>query len=131
MADEAGPDRGVNPVLAGATGVCPYCGDGPLFNGYLSIADACEACGRSFALEDIGDGPVAFIILIVGFAVVIPALIVEATMGWPIWLHMLIWLPLALILCLALLRPFRGVMLALQLANKAQEARLEEDGGAP
>ncbi|MDO9249213.1 MAG: DUF983 domain-containing protein, partial [Phenylobacterium sp.] len=41
----------------------------------------------------------------------------------PIWLTMVIWLPITLFLCLGLLRPFKGVMLAAQFANKASEAR--------
>jgi uncharacterized protein (DUF983 family) len=40
----------------------------------------------------------------------------------PVWLHMIIWLPLTAILCLVLLRPFKGVMLALQFHHRASEA---------
>ena len=35
---------------------------------------------------------------------------------------MIIWLPLTAILCLGLLRPFKGVMLALQFHHRASEA---------
>ena len=38
------------------------------------------------------------------------------------WLHLIIWLPLAAILSLALLRPFKGVMLAMQFHHRASEA---------
>ena len=41
----------------------------------------------------------------------------------PIWLHLVLWLPATLIVCLALLRPMKGLMLAAQFKNKASEAR--------
>ncbi len=119
-------DSAPNPVSAGLRRRCPRCGEGHLFRGFLKFDSACEACGLDYAAEDVGDGPVAFIVLIVGFAVVIPALLVEVAYGWPIWLHMIVWLPLVVILCLALMPPFKGVMFALQYRNKAEEGRLED-----
>src|SRR5690606_1105713 len=91
----------INPVVAGLRCRCPRCGRGRLFRGFLKFAPACESCGLDYRAEDVGDGPVAFIVLIVGFAVVIPALVIEVAYGWPVWLHMLVWLPLVVILCLA------------------------------
>ncbi len=41
---------------------------------------------------------------------------------WPIWLELVVWLPLGLFVCLALLRPFKGVLVALQFHHKASEA---------
>jgi uncharacterized protein (DUF983 family) len=40
-----------------------------------------------------------------------------------ILLHLVVWLPLTLVVCLGLLRPMKGVMLAAQFMNKASEAR--------
>ena len=56
---------GVNPVLAGVTCRCPNCGEGPLFQGFLTVAPQCEACGFDLRKADSGDGPAVFIILIV------------------------------------------------------------------
>jgi len=39
----------------------------------------------------------------------------------PIWLQLLIWLPVAMILMLLLLRPLKGAMVASQYMNKARE----------
>ena len=61
--------------------------------------------------------------MIAGFAVAFSALITEFTIHPPIWVHMLIWLPLTVGLCLGLLRPLKGLMLAAQFMNKASEAR--------
>ena len=113
---------GVNPVLAGLACRCPRCGEGPLFRGFLTVAPECEACGLDLSKADSGDGPAVFIILIVGCIVGFSALITDMAFCPPIWLHLIIWLPLTLILCLALLRPFKGVMIALQFHNRASEA---------
>ena len=114
--------RGPSPFLAGLAGRCPNCGEGPLFEGFLKVAPRCEACGFDLAKADTGDGPAVFVIMIVGFIVAFSALITEIVAHPPIWLHLVLWLPLTLILCLALLRPLKGLMLAAQFANRASEA---------
>ncbi|MCB1885334.1 MAG: DUF983 domain-containing protein [Geminicoccaceae bacterium] len=114
-------ERGVPPLAAGLKGRCPRCGIGPLFAGYLRVSPRCAHCGLNLAAQDSGDGPVAFIILIVGFAILIPALVVEVKVGWPVWLHMAVWLPLTVLLCLALLRPFKAILIALQYRHRRQE----------
>lgn len=115
-----------HPVLAGISNRCPRCGEGRLFAGFLKFADTCESCGLDISAEDAGDGPAVFIILIVGFIVVPLALAFELSVEPPLWLHVVLWLPLALGLCVALLRPFRGVMFTLQWHHSAREARLDE-----
>ncbi|WP_429912565.1 DUF983 domain-containing protein [Glycocaulis sp.] len=116
-----------HPVIAGISGRCPRCGEGRLFSGFLKFADTCESCGLDISAEDAGDGPAVFIILIVGFIVVPLALALELALEPPLWLHVVLWLPLALGLCVALLRPFRGVMFTLQWHHSAREARLDQD----
>ena len=71
---------------------------------------------------DSGDGPAVFIVLVVGVLVCFSALFTEIAFHPPVWVHLVIWLPLATILVLALLRPFKGVMLALQFHHRASEA---------
>ena len=113
---------GVNPVLAGIACRCPKCGEGALFQGFLSVSPECEACGFDLRKADSGDGPAVFIILIVGCIAGFGALITEVSFRPPVWVLLVVWLPLTLILCLALLRPFKGVMIALQFHNRASEA---------
>ena len=115
-----------NPVLAGLRCRCPNCGRGPLFSGYLKVAETCRVCGFDLKAAESGDGPAVFIILIVGFLVGFAALFTEIAYSPPIWLHLVLWLPLALILCLALLRPFKGVMVALQFHHRAAEVRNDD-----
>jgi uncharacterized protein (DUF983 family) len=112
-----------NPLLSGLLGRCPNCGEGYLFEGFLKVAPRCEACGYDLAKADSGDGPAVFVILIAGFLVAFSALITEIAVHPPVWVHLVLWLPATLIVCLVLLRPMKGVMLAAQFKNKASEAR--------
>ncbi len=100
---------------------CPACGQGPLFDGFLHVRAVCDACGADLSGQDSGDGPVAFIILIVGAVVVGLALVVEVRFSPPVWLHLLLWLPLTLILTLALMRPLKGVLIALQYKHRRDD----------
>lgn len=115
-----------NPFLAGLRGRCPNCGEGPLFEGFLRVSPTCGACGFDLARADSGDGPAVFITLIAGFLVAFAALFTEFTLHPPVWVHLVVWLPLTVVVCLALLRPMKGLMLAAQFANRASEARRDE-----
>lgn len=117
----------VSPYSAGLRGRCPRCGEGKLFNGYLELAPRCENCGLDYSFAEAGDGPAVFVILIVGFAVVGSALLVEAYWRPPYWLHALLWLPMLLILTLGLLRPLKGLLVTLQYHHKAEEGRVDRD----
>lgn len=99
-----------------------------MFSGFLKVADRCDACGLDYSAEDAGDGPAVFIIFLVGLIVVPLALVLELAAAPPIWLHLILWLPLSLALCLVFLRPFKATLFALQHRHKASEARLDEDG---
>lgn len=115
----------VNPVTSGLSGRCPRCGQGKLFNGFLSVKKACSACGLDYSFADSGDGPAVFVIMLVGFVVVGLVLFVELSFQPPIWLHLLLWLPLTVALAAAVLRPLKGLMIALQFRHKAEEGRLD------
>ena len=110
-----------NPLLAGAAGRCPNCGEGQLFEGFLRVSPACEACGFDLAAADSGDGPAVFVILIAGLVAAFGALFTMVA-SRSVLLTLVIWLPLTLLLVLALLRPMKGVMLAAQFMNKASQA---------
>lgn len=112
------------PLSTGLRGLCPRCGQGRLFDGYLSVRPACEACGLDFAFADSGDGPAFFVMSIVGVVVVACAMLVEFSYEPPIWLHGLLWLPLTVVLSFAMIRPAKGLMIALQFRHGAEEGRL-------
>lgn len=124
----ASDHHAVSPYGAGLRCRCPRCGKGRLFNGFLELAPCCESCGLDFSFADSGDGPAVFVILIAGFIVVFSAMLVEILWRPPYWLHALLWLPLILLTTLGLLRPAKGLMIALQYHHKAEEGRLDRSG---
>jgi uncharacterized protein (DUF983 family) len=100
---------------------CPACRRGALFEGFLSVRKGCPACGADLSAQDSGDGPAAFITLIVGALVVGAALVSEVMFQPPVWLHLLLWLPLTAALVLALMRPFKATMIALQYKHRPDD----------
>ena len=114
-----------DPVRAGLTGRCPRCGRGQLFDGFLTTAPNCASCGLDFSFIDAGDGPAVFVMLIVGFVVCGLALWVEVVWSPSLLVHFLIWIPLALLLCLPLLRGLKGLLIALQFKHSAAEGRID------
>lgn len=116
----------VSPIVAGLSCRCPRCGKGRLFSGYLTPRPTCESCGLDLALADAGDGPAVFVILIAGAIVCALALYVEVHYEPPYWVHAVIFLPLILATTLGLLRPMKGLAIALQIANDAREGRLDK-----
>lgn len=115
----------VEPFNAGLRGLCPRCGQGRLFDGFLAVARSCNNCQLDYRFADAGDGPAVFVILIIGFIVVGLALWLEVSFGPPMWVHFLLWVPLAILLCLVSLRLIKGVLITLQYANKAEPGRLD------
>lgn len=126
MIDHASSDK--LPIGHGLRGRCPRCGEGRLFQGFLSLRPTCERCGLDYSFADAGDGPAVFVILIGGFIVVFAALITEIVYQPPYWVHAALWLPLILLVTLAPLRLIKGLLIALQYHHKAAEGRLEYRG---
>jgi uncharacterized protein (DUF983 family) len=115
----------ISPYSTGLTGRCPRCGQGKLFHGFIAVNKECDVCGLDFDFADAGDGPAVFVIMIAGFLVVGAALGVELTLAPPFWVHLLVFLPLTLVVCLGMLRPLKGLLIALQYRNRASEGRRE------
>ncbi|TXN84591.1 DUF983 domain-containing protein [Methylobacterium sp. WL8] len=113
------------PISTGLRGRCPRCGEGHLFKGFLTVAPSCEACGLDYGMFDSGDGPAFFVMSIVGIFVVGLALWMEITYQPPMWVHGLVAGSLSVGLSLLLVRPLKGMLLALQYANKAEQGRFE------
>ncbi len=114
--------------MAGLRCACPRCGKGKLFRGFLTIPPRCEVCGLDYGFADSGDGPAVFIMFIAGFIVVGAALVTEVLYHPPYWVHGALWLPLILVVTLGLLRPMKGLMIALQYYHKAAERRFGGTG---
>ena len=114
----------VSPVPAALGNRCPHCGQGRLFRGFLDLAPRCDVCGLDYGFADAGDGPAVFLSFAALVVVVGLALLVDAYFEPPVWLLLLILLPVIFLLCLGLLRPCKAVMIGLQYRNKAEQGRL-------
>lgn len=117
----------VDPVSVGLRGRCPRCGEGALFDGLLTVKPKCSVCGLDYSFADAGDGPAVFVIMIIGFIVVGLALWLEVNYSPALWVHLIMWIPLATILTLGLLRTLKGLLIALQYRNKAAEGQIDRD----
>ncbi|HVF84166.1 MAG TPA: DUF983 domain-containing protein [Sphingomicrobium sp.] len=119
------PINGQQPAAlkAALTGSCPQCGEGRLFAGFVRFAERCSNCGLDFTQFNVGDGPAAFLILIVGAVLVIGALLLDAAAEPPWWVH-LIWLPIGLLLTAGGLRLAKAWLLGAEYRHRAREGRL-------
>jgi len=108
----------LSPVLTGLACRCPRCGRGRLFSGYLVVAERCDSCSLDLRNHDSGDGPAVFVIFALGIIVVPLALWVESAFQPPLWLHAVLWSLAILAGALGLLRPFKGVLIALQYNHR-------------
>jgi uncharacterized protein (DUF983 family) len=116
-ADVALPRRDAwSSLFRGVFGRCPHCGQGKLFRAFLKVTDRCDACGEDFSHQRADDFPAYLVILIVGHILVPIALFVETEYAPPYPVQLAVWLPLALVLSVALLQPVKGAIVGLQWA---------------
>ncbi|MCW5692787.1 MAG: DUF983 domain-containing protein [Pseudolabrys sp.] len=126
----SGPALTGLPIRRGLLGHCPRCGEGRLFDGFLTLRPACDKCGLDYSFADAGDGPAVFVILIGGALVVLAALFTEVVYQPPYWVHAVLWVPLILLVTLAPLRMLKGLLIALQYHHKAAPGQLQRKGDA-
>lgn len=90
------------------------------------MVETCAVCGFDFRRLNTGDGPAVFVMQVAGGVVVFSALGVELAYSPPMWVHLVLWLPLVAVLALGLMRPAKGLMIGLQARNRAAEVRNDE-----
>lgn len=102
-------------------GVCPVCGDGKLYAKLLDVCDKCAACGAELGKHDAADGPAFFVMFIVSILVFFMAMVLEVVATPPLWLHMVVWMPVTIGLSVYLLRIFKAWMIALECRHNTQK----------
>jgi uncharacterized protein (DUF983 family) len=117
----------LNAMSRGFMGRCPNCGQGRLFASFLKTAPHCEHCGEEMHHHRADDLPAYLVVVIVGHIIVGAFMGVEATSNLSTWQHLVIWVPLTIIAALALLRPVKGAVVALQWALYMHGFGGEED----
>jgi uncharacterized protein (DUF983 family) len=126
-------------IKRGLLGKCPSCGEGKLFRAYLKSVDSCAFCGEEMHHHRADDLPAYLAIFIVGHVVVAGFMATDSWLILESWQHLMIWIPITVILSLALLQPIKGGVIGLQWAFRMHgfsgtedEAMLEpigEDAG--
>lgn len=117
-----------NPFRVGVRGLCPRCGEGHLFQGFLKLRPNCEVCGLDYSYADPADGPAFFAMTFACLPSAFFAVWLEAVHQAPYWAHLFTTLPLMLVTLLPPLRPLKGWLVASQYYHKAAEARLIRPG---
>lgn len=106
-------------------GGCPRCGSRSLFAGWVRFADRCRSCDLDFSSFNVGDGPAAFLIFIVGTITVAGALLLDAAVEPPWYVH-LVWIPVAAALTIFGLRFSKAWLLGQEYRHRAREGRIAE-----
>jgi uncharacterized protein (DUF983 family) len=112
-----------SPLVGAIAGCCPRCQSKALFAGWIKFADTCRACGLDFSSFNVGDGPAAFLILIIGAILVAAALVVDGLFTPPLWVH-LIWIPIGIGLTVLGLRWAKALLLTQEYRHRAREGRI-------
>ena len=112
-----------SPLAKALKGSCPRCGQGPLFRGLVRFAPSCRACGLDFDSFNVGDGPAAFLILLVGAILTVAAVVVDLSYSPSWWVH-LVWIPVGLALTLGGLRLAKSWLIAQEFVHRAREGRI-------
>lgn len=101
---------------------CPNCGEGKLFTGFLTVVDRCEHCGEPLSEYE----PELLLALLVGLVVVTVVAIVffiAEIEGWgsPMT-YLTLLVPIAGVVTLLVLRPFKGGLVGLLWASRTGQS---------
>ena len=121
MTDAAPPSL----LQATVQGLCPRCGARSLFAGAARFAPRCPACQLDFASFDVGDGPAAFLILIVGAIIAISAILFDLAFS-PAWYVHLLWIPLMVLLTIGGLRLGKAALMYQIFHHRAGEGKVSK-----
>lgn len=117
--------REVSTVEGALAGRCPRCKSKTLFAGWVRFAPRCRACELDYASFNVGDGPAAFLILVIGAILVGSALAVDGALAPPWWVHLL-WIPIGIGLTIIGLRWGKALLVTQEYLQRAREGRIVE-----
>ncbi|MDT9600853.1 DUF983 domain-containing protein [Sphingosinicella rhizophila] len=129
------PSSVMGAIWRGTGGRCPRCGCTRLFKRFLKPVSRCVACGEDWNARSSDDFPPYIVILVLGH-IIAPGMIgLETMVHPPLWVHLVIWLPLVAILGAAFIQPAKGGVMALQWwladgSDQASEAAHNPEGAS-
>ena len=108
-------------IKTGLRCACPRCGKGKLYTGILTIRDHCDVCGFDFGRLNSDDGA-AFFIIVLYSAIILPlAAWFQFAVEPPVWVHLIVWIPIIVIGAVLLMRPFKAWLLAQQFKHNVDD----------
>lgn len=112
------------PMETGFRGRCPRCGQGHMFNGFLTLKPRCEICDLDYGFADPADGPAFFVMCFACVPSMLLGVWFEIVYEPAWWAHLLVTIPFMALTCILPLRPLKGWLVASQFFYKAEEGRL-------
>ncbi|MCX8515865.1 MAG: DUF983 domain-containing protein [Alphaproteobacteria bacterium] len=100
--------------------LCPHCGRGPLFHGYSRVRTKCPTCGYKLDQENSGDGPSAFLLLLIGFPAIFIVSILYIKYNPPLWLLFAVLVAVVALGMFLLLRPLKALFIVIQYRTKSE-----------
>jgi len=121
--------KGQPPIWRAALfALCPECGAPGLFEDAARFRDRCPACGLDTGRYNVGDGPAAFLTMIIGALLIVAALLLDFALNPPLWVHVILWVPLTVAAVIYGLRLAKAALLASEHQRQAAEGRETETG---
>lgn len=103
-------------ILRGLACTCPACGSGRLFKAFLKPVATCSACGEDLSHQRADDLPPYIVIMIVGHVLLGGYMMTDLVFALSTWVHLAIWVPIAVITSLLIIQPIKGSVIGLQWA---------------
>jgi uncharacterized protein (DUF983 family) len=109
-------------LMRGFKRMCPRCGKGKMFAGYLTPRESCAACGLAFEPLRADDAPAYFTVFLVGHIAIGGVLFTEQVWHPAMWLQSL-WAPVSVALMFGFLPVIKGAVMGAIYSSQAAEHR--------
>lgn len=113
----------LSPIKTGLRGLCPQCGQGHLFNGFMTVKPKCEVCGIDYSFNEPTDRLGFFVTCLISITGVALACRIQVAYSPSIWVHLFTALPPVLLTCLLPLRPLKGWLMNRRFCFTAEKEK--------
>ncbi len=110
------PRSFISSALRGVRCTCPSCGEGALFDGFLTVVSACEVCGEDLYHHRADDLPAYLNIFVVGHVVIGAMMLLMTFELLGMWATMFATIAVCVAAAFVLMRPLKGMVVGTQWA---------------